>query len=238
MEPCSIYRYDYLKIIHDVYLWSKKEIFISDLLKIESYKKEIVSSDVKNMAKIYKEAREFSYHLPGVFLRCQYKTEFKNGTLDRIKLKGHKLPFKIDNSDIYILGYYYYTIHLVVRTLLYFSSIEKMDFEHYVVEIKNSKCTQWLNKELGAGFTDGMLIDFSDRLYDQYKGTGITIEAFRNIFISMPHLIDEIGGTAFDKYMDVRNWREAWRFGLLDTLNKKMSLDESECSTIINYLLV
>ncbi len=81
-----------------------------------------------------------------------------------------------------------------------------------------------------------MLVDFCDNLYDQYKYTGIGLESFRNVFMAFPHYIEEIGNSAFDRYMETRDSEESWKRSVAIKLGSTLNIKTKDLSIFVDLL--
>lgn len=243
MEACSIYENHLNNLLQNIFLYKRGEIDVSQILNQDKYLDLERECDVKSLIDTYGLARRLMYHFPGIFISNKYKLRLTNSISTKLKLKLVSIPFEIKLNQIFINGYYYYQPLLVLRVLTFLSQDDMQNNSYvdsclwnHIEDLPQSDCSKRLKEKLGEDYSYGMLVDFCDNLYDQYKYTGIGLESFRNVFMAFPHYIEEIGNSAFDMYIETRDWEESWRRSLINKVKLYLNIKTKDLSIFVDLL--
>ncbi|MCW3806779.1 hypothetical protein [Plebeiibacterium marinum] len=106
-----------------------------------------------------------------------------------------------------------------------------------ILGLSTPRQKSYLVEHLGKTYSRGELMDFVDRLFDQYKHTHIAIELFRNIFACFGQDIECVGNMAFDNYMESRNTVVAWNRAIVEHLMSKFHFSLCFSNKIANIIL-
>lgn len=175
---------------------------------------------------------------PHVFTQLHVKSTLAATWHTKLLLKYSKLPFIADNENVlHFKTLTYSNISLLLQILLYQSDFQQPQSCN-VAYAQNSSTAAYINQHLGPGYSHGQLIDFIDRLYDQYKHTKLPPFVFRHLFRCFGCHTTTIANLAFDNYMDTRNTSRAWQHAIHYFLRTHISLSESLSKSLSEMLVV
>jgi len=196
---------------------------------------------------------------PTVFKKSDYILNYKPNIADVLKLKAKGISFyKSKNGELALDSIEFNLVNLQLQIILlyieYFQRSKEIieskfqflyQFKHWLLSTFSirsfinssikSKTKIWLEENLGNKFSYGEMVDFSDRLYDQYKHTNISTSSFFNLFSAFGYYVEEIASTAFDYYMSSRNTNESWQKAIVNFLTDSMNLDEEISNEISKF---
>ncbi len=233
-----------IKNIRQEYILSRKEVLLPvfNVIGIEDTK--VLNSQMNYLRKL----------IPTVFYSKNVETGIDANLILKINLKLNGINYTISSrkkfvfkSSVFVpIVFFIQWLHILIAVNSGnkdYKSITSVSEAFRNIEFKNYKNielisnSEWLIKELGNNYSQGMLIDFIDKLYDRYKHTKIEIEKFRLVFQSFGVHCEDISNTAFDIYIKKRDTLNAWSDAIKDYFIIKLNLEKNFASLIVKELL-
>ncbi|SMO62282.1 hypothetical protein SAMN06265379_103420 [Saccharicrinis carchari] len=185
----------------------------------------------------YRQQTQYVRLFPTVFTEHNTKTPYKAHWHVRTRLKWAGLPFTVANDNfIHLKSLSYTKLSLLLQMLLYLSEQDKV-VSGTTASLSSSQTTQFISRQLGATYSQGQLIDFIDRLYDQYKHTNLPADTFRHLFRCFGTHTLTIANAAFDHYIQSRNTLSAWHMAVLEFMQIQMDLPGAISQSLAKLLL-
>lgn len=184
----------------------------------------------------YKQQAQYILLFPTVFTQLTVKTHYAAIWRAKFMLKWAGLPFVVGTDNLLHLKTVSYTkVSLLLQMLIYQSDNQISEPTH-LVRAAQSATAVYLSQQLGASYSEGQLIDFVDRLYDQYKHTKLSPYTFRHLFRCFGCHTPTIANAAFDHYMHLRNTENAWQLAVVNFLQSQLSVPKFVSQTVANLL--
>lgn len=198
-------------------------------------------------------------HFPTVFYPVKINSLFNVNLFNKLKLKLADMPYFISTQRNLVFNTYSFSplifhlqitqqlisnINVVVSSNIRFNCFYMLYgyLGQYVDTSKKSiesitPVSLWLNEQIGAKYSYGELIDFIDRIYDQYKFTQITSQCFQSVFRCFGQNTIGIGNAAFDYYTISRDFNSAWEKSIGHFLYNDLHFSRDFASKITQCLL-
>ncbi len=174
---------------------------------------------------------------PTIFIQVKVKTPYKVNIQNTLLLKTARTFYKQDEeNNIWLSSQQYTNLGLLIQMSLYLLEQEYSSSQN-LLKLQDSTTALYLSNKLGVLYSQGQLIDFIDRLYDQYKHTKITAHVFRKIFRYFGSYTEEIANSAFDNFMETRNTNQSWSTAIKYFLKEKLKQEEFISDKVVQLIL-
>lgn len=198
-------------------------------------------------------------HFPTVFYPVIINSLFGINLYNKIKLKLVGVPYIISTSQNFVFSTYSFSplifhlqivqhfisnFNVVINSNIRFNCFD-MFYDYLCQSIETCKRSHesttavslWLNDQIGTTYAYGELIDFIDRIYDQYKFTQINPQCFHVIFRCFGSNTIGIANSAFDYYTDFRDSNSAWEKSISNFLHYDLCFSRDFATAIAQRLV-
>lgn len=198
------------------------------------YPKVFKVTSISDCSRDQKIIHDLFYNL---FSQTTIEVNYKVSQVSSIRLRLAKVDFRISTSGKYQLySKKAVTLNLVLQLLCYMTEYTPQLVS--VEKLKPSLTAVYLNKYLGESYSQGALVDFIDRLYDQYKQIYLSPKVFHKMFNAFGYYTIDIGNRAFDIFMESRDSRKSWMNSISGFLIDKLNFNPNLALKISELLLL
>ncbi len=228
-----------INVLNNILNYTEGEVFDINELKLSDsfvdnkklvipFSNDFVASELKERVILFNKLRTV---FPGVFIVKKEKTTYKSTLINKIIIKTTGVNYKVSKDNTFILNnYLFYSLSLYIRLALHlvdsdvidrtkeYNSLEELFMDCKIEKISPSTTNDWITSYIGSDYSEGQLVDFIDKIYDEYKHILKQPNIFQFLFRSFGRHIENVCNSAFDYYMECREIDVSWTNAVADYL--------------------
>ncbi len=228
----------------------RDESWLKDFFNLERYQISIPETiNIDTLRKIKRDSIVLENIYPTAIIPIWETSGLEASIINKLQLKYHRISYRESSSkEIQFKTFYIYPLVVLIQCIM----SNNLEFKHLKFKCGNFKQGLdiiRLNIEISEDSNQGRrfdkinsgeqaeMIDSMDIIYDEYKHTLIPVSKFRLIYRCFGNRISDVGSSAFDNFMESRDYLQAWKKAIHEFLVNDRLVSEQFAHEISEMIL-